>query len=156
MTETIEVLVEGGSASAGPPLGPALGPMGVNTGEVVKQINEKTGDFKGMKIPVEVIVDPATKSFEIKVGSPPTSALILKELGSERGGGSENAGDLTAEQVIKIGKNKYGSVLSNTPKASVKEVAGTCQSLKVTIEGMTPREFIKKIDEGAFDEQINQ
>ena len=47
MTETIETLVEGGKASAGPPLGPALGPMGVNIMQVINTINEKTKEFQG-------------------------------------------------------------------------------------------------------------
>ena len=77
MSEKVEALVEGGKASAGPPLGPALGPMGVNIGEVINQINEKTKDFKGMKVPVIVIIDG--KNFKIKVGTPPISAMIKKE-----------------------------------------------------------------------------
>ena len=48
--QTISSLVTGGEASAGPPLGPALGPMGVNIMQVIDAINEKTSDFKGMKI----------------------------------------------------------------------------------------------------------
>ncbi len=55
--QTISSLVTGGEASAGPPLGPALGPMGVNIMEVINAINEKTKEFQGMKIPVSVIVD---------------------------------------------------------------------------------------------------
>ena len=56
MTE-IKVLVEGGKASAGAPLGPALGPLGVNIGDVVTKINEKTSSYAGMKVPVIVDVD---------------------------------------------------------------------------------------------------
>ncbi|HDJ50955.1 MAG TPA: 50S ribosomal protein L11, partial [Thermoprotei archaeon] len=81
--QVIEVLVEGGKATPGPPLGPALGPLGVNVAQVVKAINEATKEFEGMKVPVKVIVDVATRQFEIEVGLPPTSALILKELGIE-------------------------------------------------------------------------
>ena len=61
MAETIEALVEGGKASAGPPLGPALGPMGVNIMQVINTINDKTKEFNGMKVPVKVIIDLATK-----------------------------------------------------------------------------------------------
>ena len=63
--QTISSLVTGGEASAGPPLGPALGPMGVNIMQVIDAINEKTTDFKGMKIPVTVEVDADTKKWEI-------------------------------------------------------------------------------------------
>ena len=78
--QTIEALVDGGKVSAGPPLGPALGPIGVNIGEVIAAINEKTRDMAGMKVPVKVIVDTETREFEVEVGTPPTSALIKKEL----------------------------------------------------------------------------
>ena len=77
--QTISSLVTGGEASAGPPLGPALGPLGVNIMEVIAKINEKTSDFKGMKVPVTVSVDTDTKEWDIEVGIPSASALILKE-----------------------------------------------------------------------------
>ena len=66
MTETIEALVEGGKASAGPPLGPALGPLGVNIMQIINTINDKTKQFDGMKVHIKVIVEPSTKNFEIE------------------------------------------------------------------------------------------
>ena len=66
-TQNISSLVTVGEASAGPPLGPALGPMGVNIMEVIKAINEKTNDFKGMKVPVTVIVASDTKKWQIEI-----------------------------------------------------------------------------------------
>ena len=63
--QTISSLVTGGEASAGPPLGPALGPIGVNIMQVINAINEKTKEFQGMKIPVSVIVDTESKKWEI-------------------------------------------------------------------------------------------
>ena len=78
--DTVEVLVEGGSATPGPPLGPAIGPLGINMMQVVEEINNKTADFKGMKVPVKIIVDSSTKEFEIEIGTPPTTALVMDEL----------------------------------------------------------------------------
>ena len=80
MPEIIEVLVDGGEASPGPPLGPALGPLGVNIMNVANDINKKTGPFKGMKVPVKITIAD-DKSYEIEVGTPPISALIKDELG---------------------------------------------------------------------------
>ncbi|MCK4808982.1 MAG: 50S ribosomal protein L11, partial [Candidatus Aenigmarchaeota archaeon] len=110
--KTIETLVDAGKASAGPPLGPALGPMGVNIGDVIAAINDKTKDFSGMKVPVKVIIDEDTKDFKITVGTPPTSQLIKKELGIEKGAhkpGEELIADMKIEQAIKIAKMKQES-----------------------------------------------
>jgi len=64
--KSISALVSGGEASAGPPLGPALGPMGINVLQVVNTINEKTKEFQGMKVPVKVEIDPDTKNLMLK------------------------------------------------------------------------------------------
>ena len=154
MSETIKALVEGGKASAGPPLGPALGPLGVNIMQIINTINEKTKQFDGMKVPVKVIVDPKTKDFEIEVGTPPASSLILNELGAEKGSGSAGShkiGNLTIEQAIKVAKMKQDNLLGKELKQKTKEVIGTCISLGVTVEGQSPKEVQKAIDEGEFD-----
>ncbi|MDD1770257.1 MAG: 50S ribosomal protein L11 [Methanomassiliicoccales archaeon] len=157
MAETIEVLVEGGKASAGVPLGPALGPMGINVVQVVAKINEKTKGFEGMKVPVKVIVDPKTKAFEIKVGTPPTSSLIFKEIGAEKGSGTPNkskAGNLTIEQAIKIAGMKQDSLMGKSLKNRVMEVVGVCVSSGVTVEGKDPKVIQKEIREGKWDAKL--
>jgi large subunit ribosomal protein L11 len=145
----INLLVEGGKATAGPPLGPALGPLKVDVNKVVEEINKKTKEFEGMKVNVKVIVDE-NKNFRIEVGTPPTSALILKEIGAEKGAKSkeEVPGNISLEQVIKIAKIKRGSSLSKSLKSVVLEVLGTCLSMNVTCEGRNPKEIIKEIKEG--------
>lgn len=157
MKSRVKVLVEGGKASPGPPLGPALGPLGVNVGQVVAKINEKTGSFSGMKVPVTVVVDKKTREFEIEVGSPPVAALIKKELGVEKGAktsGTEVVGNLSLAQAINIVKLKSGSSLAKDTKAAVKEVLGTCVSLGVTVDGKDAREVQREITEGKHDEEL--
>ena len=157
MTDTIEALVEGGKASAGPPLGPALGPLGVNIMQIINSINDKTKQFDGMKVPVKVIVDPNTKNFEIEVGTPPASSLIFKELGLEKGSGSAGThkiGNLTVDQAVKIAKMKQGNLLGKELKQKTKEVIGTCVSIGVTVEGKKPQEIQKAIDEGVYDSKF--
>jgi large subunit ribosomal protein L11 len=154
MSETVVALVEGGKASAGPPLGPALGPMGVNIMQVISAINEKTKSFDGMKVPVKVIIDPKTKNFEIEVGTPPAASLILNEIGGEKGSGSaakHKIGNLTIDQAIKVAKMKEGSLLGKNLKQKTKEIVGTCQSIGVTVEGKHAREIQQAIDKGEFD-----
>jgi large subunit ribosomal protein L11 len=157
MPETIEALVDGGKATAGPPLGPALGPLGVNIGEVIGTINAKTKACAGMKVPIKVIVDPATKKFEIKVGTPPTSALIVKELGIAKGSGStrvDKVGNLTMEQAMKVAEMKQDSLLGKTVKERVLEITGTCVSMGINIEGKTAKEMQKLIHDGKYDEVL--
>ncbi len=155
--ETIEILIDGGKATPGPPLGPAIGPLGINMMQVVEQINQKTADFEGMKVPVKVIVDVGTKEFEIKVGTPPTTALILDELNIEKGSqdpGLDKVADLTVEQALKIARMKFDALLSNDYKNAAKEVIGTCVSMGITVEGKDPREVQQEIEQGNYDEQL--
>ena len=147
-TQTVEALVDGGKASAGPPLGPALGPLGLNLNQVITAINEKTKDFDGMKVPIKLIVNTENKQFEVKVGTPPVSALIKKELGIEKAAqtpGTETVGDLTMEQVEKIARIKMDNMLSYTEKNAVKEVLGTCVPMGVTVDGKDPRDVQKEL-----------
>ncbi|MCK4521134.1 MAG: 50S ribosomal protein L11 [Nanoarchaeota archaeon] len=157
--ESIKVLVEGGKATAAPPLGPALGPMGVNIGQVVAEINKKTDAFKGMKVPVEVIIDKDTKSFEIAIGTPPASALIKKEANIEKGSGNpkeDKVADVLIEQIIKVAKMKESNLLGKTLKEKVKEIIGTCNSMGILVEGKPAVEAIKLVNEGKFDKEIKE
>ncbi|MDD1732920.1 MAG: 50S ribosomal protein L11 [Methanothrix sp.] len=152
MANMVEALVPGGKASAGPPLGPALGPLGVNVAQVVAKINEQTKDLNGMQVPVKVIVKSRTE-FEIEVGTPPTSALIIKEMGVEKGSGDKTVvGDITMEQVLKIANIKRKGLLSKTMKHAASEVIGTAGSLGATIEGMSSKEAQLALASGKYDE----
>lgn len=155
----INVLVEAGKATASAPLGPALGPMGVNIGDVVAEINEKTKQFDGVKIPVKVVVDSGTKTFEIKVGSPPTSALIKKEISLKKGAANpktEQVGNLTMEQVKKLAEMKLDGSMATSLKAVAKEVIGACQSMGVTIDSKKALQVQKEIAEGKHDAVLGE
>lgn len=155
--EKIELMVEGGKATAAPPLGPALGPLKLNIGQVVGAINEKTKSFAGMKVPVKLIVDTETKDFEITVGTPPVSQLIKKEIGVELGSGAahENkVGNIAIEQVIKLAKMKMDSMIVKDMKAAVKSVVGSCHSMGVMIESKPAKETEAAITAGKYDSLI--
>jgi large subunit ribosomal protein L11 len=133
-------------------LGPALGPLGVNVAQVVAKINEQTKDLNGMQVPVKVIVKSRTE-FEIEVGTPPTSALIIKEMGVEKGTGDKTiVGNLTMEQVLKIANIKRKGLLSKTLKNAASEVVGTAGSVGATIDGMPSKEAQLAIASGKYDE----
>lgn len=156
MVDTVEALVDGGRASAGPPLGPALGPKGVNIGQVIAKINEKTKAFDGMKVPVKILINN-DKTFDIKVGTPPMSALVKSELGLQSG--SSNArttkvANMTVEQAIKIANMKQDDLLGATLAKRVCEVAGNCVSVGVTIDGKEPKVFQKDVKAGVYVKQL--
>jgi len=156
--QSIEALVPAGAATASPPLGPQLGPLGVNIGQVVSEINKKTADLKGMQVPVKVIVDTETKEFTIEIGTPPAAALIKKEAGVEKGAGNpltDKVADLLIQQVIKVAKMKEDALLGKDLKNKVREIVGTCQSMGILVEGMPAQEALKAIAEGKFDKEIS-
>lgn len=158
-TQAIETLVNGGEATAAPPLGPALGPLGVNIGQVVGEINKKTASFKGMQVPIKISIDTDTKEFTISVGTPPASALIKKEAGIEKGSGNplmDKVADLRIENIIKIAKMKEDNLLGKTLKEKVKEIVGTCNSMGVMVEGVAAKEAIELINQGKFDKEIKE
>lgn len=155
----ISVIVEGGKATPGPPLAPALAPLGVNIPQLIADLNKQTAVFEGTKVPVKVIIDRATKKWRFEIGSPATSELIKKELNVEKGrkGGDQDPkviGDLKFEQILKIAKKKHLSSLGKSLKNVIAEVIGTCTSMGVTIENSDPREIKKKLDKGEFNSII--
>ncbi|MHA1369311.1 MAG: 50S ribosomal protein L11 [Promethearchaeota archaeon] len=157
--ESIELLVTGGAVTGGPPIGPALGPYGI-VKDVVAELNKLTKDFQGMKVPVVVRVNKETKEFRIEIKTPMTSALILRELGVEKGSGEPNTkkiGDLSIEQVAKIARIKSKDIYANTFKNKVKCVLGTMLSMGVTVnDGMDPRIVQQMIDDGEFDDVLKE
>ncbi|MDP7982553.1 MAG: 50S ribosomal protein L11 [Conexivisphaera sp.] len=155
--KTFSFIVDGGQATGGPPIGPALGPLGVNIMQIVKKINELTADFHGMKVPVKVHVDQDTKEFDVEVGVPTTTALLAKEAGIEKGSsqaGKEFVGNVAFARVVSIAKLKQPEMNASSLKAAVKEVIGTCTSMGLKVEGKPPKEVIKEVDEGKWDSVI--
>jgi large subunit ribosomal protein L11 len=151
----VEVLVSGGEATAGPPLGPTLGPLGLNVLAVVNKINELTKSYAGMKVPVKVEVNLNNKQFEVSVGIPTTSALIVRQLGISKGSGMPNVekvGNLSMEQVVMVVTQKQGTLLAKNSKGAAKEVLGSCVSMGVTVDGKEPTTVQQEIDSGMYDE----
>jgi len=158
--ETIDLLIEGGKATPGATTAPKLSAFKLNIGEIFKQINEKTKEYAGMKVPVKIIVDKKTHEYEIKIGTPPVSSLIKKELGiqvakiteEEKAAGKTSTGNLTMEMILKIAKMKMEILLAKDLKSATKMVVGTANSMTgILIENRRPKDLIKEIDEGKWD-----
>jgi large subunit ribosomal protein L11 len=155
--KTFNFIVNGGQATGGPPIGPALGPLGVNIMTIVNKINEETSEYAGVPIPVDVTIDTDSKEFTVKVGMLSTFALITQSLGISKGSQMPNSdfvGDLTFDQVVDIAKKKRNGLFASTLKTAVKEIVGSCQSMGVTIEGQHGKRIQDQITAGEYDSKL--
>lgn len=153
----VKLIVEGGSMKPGPAVAQQLGPMGINMGKVITDVNEATKGYKGIKVPVELDVNAKTKTYTIAVFSPPVAEMIKKELGIEKGSGlagKSYVGNIAFERVLSVAKSKQADLLSRDLKAAVKLVVGTCYALGVLIDSKTPKEITGMINSGEFDSAI--
>ncbi|GMV83863.1 MAG: 50S ribosomal protein L11 [Planctomycetota bacterium] len=132
----VKLQCPGGSANPAPPVGPALSQHGVNIGDFVKRFNADTAKKKGVKIPVIVTVYQ-DKSIDLLYKEPPVSALILQELGAEKGSGvpnKEKVGKLSSAQVKKIAEQKIKDLNTRNLDAACRLVKGTARSMGVDCE----------------------
>ena len=156
---TVDLLVDGGKATPGGAMGPALGPLGVNIGQVIQEINSQTQAYSGMKVPVKITVNKKTKEFDLVIGIPPASALVLKAANIPKGSGTPNTeivGNITFPQLIGAAKAKWADLSAGTVAAACKEILGTMVCMGVTCEGKDPREIQKEIDEGKYEELLKE
>lgn len=153
----IKLMVEGGDMKPGPAIAQQLGPMGINIGKVLSDVNAATKEFKGMTVPVNLDVDAKTKTYVIKVLSPSVSALLKKELGIESGSGARKkavVGNISMEQIISIAKTKHNSMLAKDFLSAVTSVVGSCMSMGLLIDSKDPKEIIQDIKDGKYDKEI--
>ena len=132
----IKLLIEAGKASPSPPVGPALGQRGVNIMEFCKAFNARTSSTEGL-LPVTVTVY-ADRSFDLQIKTPPTSYLLKKAAGVEKGSGSTprtKAGKITEEQAREIAQRKLEDLNTDEIDAALMVVRGTARSMGIDIEG---------------------
>jgi len=157
MAATIKLLVEGGNMTPGPAVAQQLGPMGLNLGKIISDVNSKTKDFKGMNVPVVLDVNTDTKEVKITVLSPPTSELLKKEAGIDKASGARlkvRVGNIAFEQVISVAKQKHDNMLSNNFRASVSSVLGTCQAMGLMVDSKDVNDLMDDFREGKYDALI--
>jgi len=155
----VKLIVDGGNMKPGPAVAQQLGPMGIDLGKITAKVNEETTGFKGMKVPVEIDVDPTTKEFTITVSSPPVSELIKKQLSIKKGSaepGKVYVGNLAIEEIISVAKTKMPDMLAKDLKAAVKLVLGSCVALGTFVESKNAKEVEAEIEEGKYDLEISQ
>ncbi len=132
----IKLLIEAGKASPSPPVGPALGQRGVNIMEFCKAFNAQTSSTEGL-LPVTVTVY-ADRSFDLQIKTPPTSYLLKKAAGIEKGSGTTprtKAGKITEEQAREIAQRKLEDLNTDEIDTALMVVRGTARSMGIDIEG---------------------
>ncbi|HAU39265.1 MAG TPA: 50S ribosomal protein L11 [Phycisphaerales bacterium] len=132
----IKLQAPGGQATPAPPIGPALGQHNVNIGQFVSQFNERTRDFNGMPIPVEIYVY-GDRTFEFVCKSPPAAALLKEAAQIAKGSGvpnKEKVGKVTAEQVRQIAERKKADLNAFDLDQARKIIEGTARSMGITVE----------------------
>ena len=153
----VKLIVDGGKMAPGPAVAQQLGPLGINIGKVISDVNEATKGFAGMKVPIELDVDPKSKTFKVKVFSPPVAELIKKEIAAEKGSGEPKkfkVGNISFERIISIAKTKMPNLLAKDMKKAVKLIVGSCVSLGVLIDSKEAKGVEKEIDSGVYDNEI--
>ena len=132
----VSLQIEAGKATPAPPVGTALGPMGINLMDFCKEFNDKTKDQPGMVIPVVVTVYK-DRSFAFILKTPPASILIKKTLGLEKGSAEPNkekVAALSQGQLEEIAKKKMQDLSANDVESAKKIIAGTARSMGVSVD----------------------
>lgn len=128
--------IEGGNATPGQKLGPALGQHGINIGEFVSKFNEKTQDRRGELVPV-ILKVYEDRSMEMEFKEPPSSFLIAKAAGIQKGSGNPNldkVGTIGKKQITEIAKRKMADMNTRKLDSAVNIIAGTAKSMGLTVE----------------------
>jgi len=133
----LKLQIPAGGANPSPPVGPALGQVGVNIMDFCNAFNNETKDAeKGLPLPVVINVYE-DKSFDFVIKTPPAAVLIRKALGIDKGSGEPNrekVGKLTRNQLEEIAKTKEPDLNANDIDAAVNIIAGTARSMGVEVE----------------------
>ena len=131
----VKLQLNAGKATMQPPVGPALGPYGVNGANFVKEFNERTKNDMGLIIPV-VITIYADRSFSFITKTPPAPVLIKKAAGIETASAAPNktkVASITKEQVKKIAETKMPDLNAGSLETAMSMIAGTARSMGITV-----------------------
>lgn len=153
----IKLLVDAGDMKPGPAIAQKLGPLGINIGKVIEEINKATSAFKGIKVPVNLDVNSKSKTFTAEVLTPPVAELLKKELGVEKGSSAPNKLKIvnaSLEQIVSVTKIKQQGMLARDFKRALKSVLGSCISLGILVENKDPRDVTKELDKNKEFKEI--
>jgi large subunit ribosomal protein L11 len=127
--------IPGGQATPAPPVGTSLGKFGINLGQFVQQVNERTKEYNGTPIPVVVTVY-SDRSFEFITKSPPAAALLKQAAGIAKGSGvpnKEKVGTVTRSQVVGICEKKMADLNARDIDHARRMIEGTARSMGLDV-----------------------
>jgi len=133
----VKLVISAGKANPAPPVGPALGPHGINIMEFCKQFNAATQKMGDTLVPA-VLSIYNDRSFTFILKTPPASELIKKAAGVVKGSGIPNkdkVGSITEAQVEEIAKTKMPDLNTTSMDAAKAIIKGTARSMGVDIKG---------------------
>ena len=137
VTHIIKLQIEAGKANPAPPVGPALGPSGINIMQFCKAFNEQTAKDAGMVFPV-VLTVYADKTFEFILKSPPAAVLLKKAAKIDKASGKphkEKVGKVTLAQVEEIANIKMKDLNASSLESAVSIIKGTARSMGIEVIG---------------------
>jgi len=142
ITNILNLEIPAGKAQPAPPLGPMLWANGVNIWQFIKEFNEKTMDlmkqFNGADVKIKATLTIyADRSFDLVLGNPVTSNLILWKLGLKAGSGEPNKtkiGKLTRKDLEEIAALKKGDMNSENIESMIKSITGTAKNMWIEVE----------------------
>ncbi|MGO9377881.1 MAG: 50S ribosomal protein L11 [Dissulfurispiraceae bacterium] len=132
----VKLVISAGKANPAPPVGPALGPHGINIMEFCKQFNAQTQKMGDTLVPA-VLSIYNDRSFTFILKTPPASELIKKAAGVVKGSGvpnKEKVGSITNAQVTEIAKTKLPDLNTTSIQAAEMIIKGTARSMGVDIK----------------------
>lgn len=131
----VSLQIAAGKATPAPPVGPALGPFGINIMGFCKEYNAKTADKTGFIIPVEITVYE-DRSFSFILKSPPASDLLKKAANVDKGSGEPNTkkiGKVARAKLVEIAETKKEDLNANDLDAAVRMIEGTARSMGLEV-----------------------
>ncbi len=134
--QLVKLQIPAGQASPAPPVGPALGGVGINIMEFCKAFNAQTQAGAGVVTPVVVTVYE-DRTFDFVTKTPPAAVLIRQALGIDKGSAEphkEKVAELTKAQLRQIAETKLPDLNANDVDSAMKVIAGTARSMGVTVE----------------------
>ncbi len=136
VTHVVKLQIEAGKANPAPPVGPALGPTGINIMQFCKDFNEKTAKDAGMVFPV-ILTVYQDKSFEFVLKTPPAAVLLKKAAKIQKGSArphKDKVATIKRAQVEEIANIKMRDLNASSLDSAVSIIKGTARSMGIVVE----------------------